>query len=227
MTQRKIVLSLALLILCIPIIAFAQVKAQGVPFQDLQNQINNLQQQINNIKLTPGPTGPAGPVGPVGPMGPQGAQGLTGAVGATGATGAPGPTGSAGPAGVAGPAGEPGLDGADGWNPVVAFGKVGADGARIIGVGDWSSSRSLHASGNVYTYEISLPFLAGGCGICKAPTCVTTLSEASEARLTSVEGPQMDVTTPKWSYKIHTGTGSYENGYTPWDTSFSFVCLQE
>jgi hypothetical protein len=72
MTKRKIVLTLTLLILCIPIIAFAQVKAQGVPFQDLQNQINNLQQQINNIKLSPGPAGPVGPMGPAGPAG-QGA----------------------------------------------------------------------------------------------------------------------------------------------------------
>lgn len=52
-------------------------KVPGTPFQ-------NLQDQINNIQLTPGPKGDTGATGPVGPAGPQGAIGLTGPAGADG-----------------------------------------------------------------------------------------------------------------------------------------------
>lgn len=57
MIAKKLVLILAVLVLCAPVIAFA---AEGQPFQALQKQIDQLQQQINNIKLTPGPPGPSG-----------------------------------------------------------------------------------------------------------------------------------------------------------------------
>ena len=74
---------------------------------DLQNQnahllslIENLQQQINNIELTPGPQGPIGPQGPAG------------VAGADGATGPQGPQGATGPAGADGADGKDGIDGA-------------------------------------------------------------------------------------------------------------------
>jgi hypothetical protein len=106
MIKNKLIVTVVVLILCAPISAFAQVKAQGVPFQDLQNQINNLQQQINNIKLTPGPAGPVGPMGPAGPVGPIGSQGP---VGPAGPAGAMGPKGNQGPQGVPGEQGPPGI----------------------------------------------------------------------------------------------------------------------
>ena len=85
------------------------------------NLINtNLQSQIANIQLTPGPTGPAGPqgakgdtgdagpagpAGPVGPAGPAGVKGDTGDAGPVGPQGVKGDTGDTGPAGPAGPEG--------------------------------------------------------------------------------------------------------------------------
>jgi len=111
---RKVTLTLVALILCLPVLASA---AEGQPFQELQKQIDQLQQQINNIKLMPGPQGPQGPagaVGPMGPAGPAGSQGLAGAKGDPGPQGPAGPKGAdgtsivgpAGPAGPAGPSGE-------------------------------------------------------------------------------------------------------------------------
>jgi len=64
--------------------------------QDLQGQTADLQNQINNIELTPGPQGPAGPQGPVGLTGATGPQGLPGNNGTDGATGPQGPQGPAG-----------------------------------------------------------------------------------------------------------------------------------
>lgn len=89
----------------------------GNPFQELQGEIDNLQQQIDTIELTPGPpgpqgaTGPQGPEGPAGPPGPEGPQGPQGEQGLTGATGPQGPEGPAGPPGPEGPQGEQGLTG--------------------------------------------------------------------------------------------------------------------
>jgi hypothetical protein len=61
------------------------------------NIINsNLQDQIANIQLTPGPTGAAGEPGP------QGLVGATGPVGAQGATGPPGVQGDVGATGAQG-----------------------------------------------------------------------------------------------------------------------------
>lgn len=56
----------------------------------LRDAVNNLQDQIDALVLTPGPQGP------VGPQGPQGLQGETGPQG---------PQGEQGPQGVQGPAG--------------------------------------------------------------------------------------------------------------------------
>ena len=61
----------------------------------LQAAIENLQDQITNISLTPGPEGPAGPAGE-GEQGPQGLPGDDGADGAKGDTGNIGPQGPAG-----------------------------------------------------------------------------------------------------------------------------------
>jgi microcystin-dependent protein len=82
-------------------------QAQGNPFDDLQNQ-------IDNIQLTPGPEGPQGEVGPAGPQGdpgPQGEQGPQGDVGPTGAQGDTGPQGDAGPQGPQGDVGPTGPQG--------------------------------------------------------------------------------------------------------------------
>jgi len=66
------------------------------PFKKIWTAINHLQDEINNIHLTPGPQGPQGPAGPQGP------QGDTGPAGADGATGPQGPAGPQGPQGPAG-----------------------------------------------------------------------------------------------------------------------------
>lgn len=62
------------LLLCVPAVAFPADgpskptrAANGVPFQILQRQIDQLRQELRNIELTPGPPGPAGPEGPPGP----------------------------------------------------------------------------------------------------------------------------------------------------------------
>ena len=47
----------------------------------LYDNVDNLQQQIDNIQLTPGPIGPQGPQGETGATGIQGPQGDTGATG--------------------------------------------------------------------------------------------------------------------------------------------------
>ncbi len=62
----------------------------------LYDNIADLQQQIDNIQLIPGPEGPQGPQGPqgdkgdTGDIGPQGLQGETGATGPVGPVGADG-----------------------------------------------------------------------------------------------------------------------------------------
>jgi hypothetical protein len=117
MIKRKIVVTVALLILNIPIICFAQANDQGVPFKDLQNQINNMQQQISSLQnqiqsfqkalITTGPQGLSGPTGPQGPAGSQG------------------PVGPAGPIGPQGPAGV-----ADGIT-IAAHGEVDENGVEL------------------------------------------------------------------------------------------------
>ena len=76
--------------------------------------------ELSNISLTPGPAGPQGDQGLQGLQGPKGDKGDTGDIGATGPkgdkgdTGDTGATGSQGPQGVAGPAGADGQDGSPG-----------------------------------------------------------------------------------------------------------------
>ena len=67
----------------------AEAAARKTADEDLQNQ-------LNNIQLTPGPPGPQGEPGPAGPQGPQGEVGPAGPQGPLGPQGAPGPAGSAG-----------------------------------------------------------------------------------------------------------------------------------
>jgi len=98
---------------------------------ETNSALSDLQEQIKNIELTPGPQGPkgatgatgatgtdstvvgpegsVGPQGTIGPAGPQGEQGLKGdpgPVGSAGSDGSQGPTGPQGDIGPAGPEGE-------------------------------------------------------------------------------------------------------------------------
>ncbi len=85
-------------------------------------KINDLQNQINNIELIPGPQGPPGPAGEIGPQGPQGLQGIQGQQGLQGPAGIqgpPGPQGAQGPVGADGPQGPIGPPG-----PIVQFGNL-------------------------------------------------------------------------------------------------------
>lgn len=99
-----------------------------------KSQVDN---EITNIALTPGPQGPqgiqgiqgeVGPKGDTGDTGPQGAtgpQGIQGLQGETGDVGPQGPQGLQGLIGPQGPQGEPGIDGLPG-----ATGATGAKGDK-------------------------------------------------------------------------------------------------
>jgi hypothetical protein len=72
MIAKKIVfISMALVLWGVPTIVFAA----GAPFDQLQQQIDQLKTQLQNIQRIPGPQGPQGPVGPTGPQGPPGGAG--------------------------------------------------------------------------------------------------------------------------------------------------------
>jgi hypothetical protein len=62
-------------------------------FRGIWTAIMDLQNQIKNIQLKPGPQGIQGPPGPAGAKGPTGTQGPAGAAGAAGAQGPAGPAG--------------------------------------------------------------------------------------------------------------------------------------
>ncbi len=91
---------------------YAGSDIKGQPFQALWDAIADLQadlqQQIDDLELIPGPVGPQGPPGPVGPEGPEGPQGPPGPEGPQG------PPGPAGPMGPEGPPGPEGLQGEQG-----------------------------------------------------------------------------------------------------------------
>ncbi len=99
-----------------------------------QAEDNNLQTQINNIELTPGPQGEQGPIGETGPIGPQGEQGPIGETGPVGPQGDQGPigeTGPVGPQGEQGPIGETGPVGPQGdQGPIGETGPVGPQGEQ-------------------------------------------------------------------------------------------------
>ena len=98
----------ALLSFIVPGLAFAKKDddddkkrtPRGRPFKALQAEIDDLQNQIDTIELTPGPQGPAGPRGPQGIPGADGATGPKGDTGDTGTTGARGPEGPQGIQGI-------------------------------------------------------------------------------------------------------------------------------
>jgi hypothetical protein len=60
----------------------------GSAFGAVDGSLTNLQKEITNISLTPGPQGPQGTTGATGPEGPVGAIGPQGATGSTGQQGA-------------------------------------------------------------------------------------------------------------------------------------------
>ena len=92
-------------------------KKKARPFVQIKNQINQLQHQIDNIVLTPGPKGELGATGPQGlkgDIGATGPQGLKGDIGATGPQGLKGDIGATGPQGLKGDIGATGLQGLKG-----------------------------------------------------------------------------------------------------------------
>ena len=100
--------------------------------------VMNLQQQINEIQLTPGPIGPIGPIGPTGAPGADGLAGADGKDGVDGLAGADGKDGVDGLAGVDGKDGVDGLAGVAGTNGVSGYEIVPGtpsgdiDGARTV-----------------------------------------------------------------------------------------------
>lgn len=88
--MTKKVLVLLLLAISLSLVPVARAEG-GNPLDSLWAAIADLQEQINNIELLPGPIGPEGPqgpqgeMGPIGPQGPQGEQGLQGEPGPAGA----------------------------------------------------------------------------------------------------------------------------------------------
>jgi hypothetical protein len=80
----------------------------GKPFQNLQNQIDELKAQLDAIQQIPGPPGPPGETGSPGPPGEPGPPGPPGEPGPPGPPGPPGEPGPPGPPGEPGPPGPPG-----------------------------------------------------------------------------------------------------------------------
>ena len=132
--QPKLIVFLGIFLVAIGVSSpsFADKKsAKGVPKQvkALRAKINNLQAQIDQLELKPGPQGPAGEVGPQGPAGERGAVGETGPqgpAGEQGLVGEAGPQGPQGEVGPQGPAGEQGLVGEAG--PQGPQGEIGPQG---------------------------------------------------------------------------------------------------
>ena len=91
---------------------------------NIENGIQELENQIETIELTPGPQGERGPQGVQGPQGPKGDKGDTGEQGIQGPKGDKGETGEQGIQGIQGPKGDKGQQGEqgpkgdDGYTPV-------------------------------------------------------------------------------------------------------------
>jgi len=90
---------------------YAGSNPNGQPFQALWDAIADLQDQIDELELIPGPVGPQGPQGEQGEPGPPGPQGEQGEQGPQGPQGDPGPAGPMGPEGPPGPEGPQGEQG--------------------------------------------------------------------------------------------------------------------
>jgi hypothetical protein len=140
------------LVLVLSLVTLTSASGQSPPagpIAVLQNQINqeisdrqagdaNLQNQIDNIELTPGPQGPQGKMGPKGDPGDQGPQGKQGPPGDQGPQGKQGAPGDQGPQGKMGPKGDPGDQGPQGKQ-----GPPGADGQDGIGAVEGSQFGDL------------------------------------------------------------------------------------
>jgi hypothetical protein len=100
--KKTIFLCLVIALLFSVNMVLAKDEPNGTPFSVIWKAINNLQQQIANIQLLPGPQGPQGE------QGIQGPQGIQGEPGSKGDTGEQGPAGETGLQGEPGPAGVPG-----------------------------------------------------------------------------------------------------------------------
>jgi len=86
--------------------------------------IDNLQEQIDNIELTPGPTGATGSQGVTGATGAKGETGPQGATGNMGATGSQGVTGATGAKGETGPQGATGAGYLQDLQDVTDYGNI-------------------------------------------------------------------------------------------------------
>jgi hypothetical protein len=61
-----------LVIVGTPITAFAGEKPNGKPFEEIREELDDIQNQIDMLEPIPGPQGPMGPMGPKGDPGPPG-----------------------------------------------------------------------------------------------------------------------------------------------------------
>ena len=115
----------------------------GSAFTAVDGRLTDLQGQITNIALTPGPKGDKGDKGETGPQGLAGSDGINGTNGIDGQNGTNGVDGINGQDGAQGPAGQNGTDGLNGTNGVDGIngqdgtsgvdginGQDGADGAQ-------------------------------------------------------------------------------------------------
>ena len=90
----------------------------GSAFTAVDGRLTDLQGQITNIALTPGPKGDKGDKGETGPQGLAGSDGINGTNGIDGQNGTNGVDGINGQDGAQGPAGQNGTDGLNGTNGV-------------------------------------------------------------------------------------------------------------
>jgi hypothetical protein len=107
-------------------------------YKKVWKAITSLQNQINNIELTPGPQGPPGE------KGDEGNPGVNGADGSDGAQGLPGVNGTNG---EQGPQGEPGPQGISGAGDI----------AFIYGDGQSSPQLVLMNDGKVWSHLVGIP----------------------------------------------------------------------
>jgi hypothetical protein len=230
MNKRNIFTTVALLILCVPIIGFAQGHGPGVPFKDLQVQISNMQQQISSLKgqmsniqqslKSVGPQGLVGPIGPIGPQGPAGAVGPQGAAGPRGDTGAPGATGLTGATGLQGPAGV-----ANGIT-IAAHGEVDADGIEVI-PSDQFLCYQLTPPTWAMIYYIRLLSMSDPT---KPPTCIVAPGPHSlqVGYVLSLyhDYPYFNDVEDAWEFAV-ISLRNTTNGTSPYKSGFSFICVQE
>ena len=109
---KRIASVLVLLTLVVSVsVPLSALAVGGNPLQAIEEALADLQAQINNIELIPGPQGPQGEPGEQGEVGPQGLPGLNGN---DGVQGEPGPQGAQGIQGVQGPIGPVGPQGPSG-----------------------------------------------------------------------------------------------------------------